>query len=49
MDDTLTGAHDLDTAVQVEHQLCNILEICAMYLHKWNYNSTELMDSKPKK
>ncbi|GFY23612.1 integrase catalytic domain-containing protein [Trichonephila clavipes] len=45
MDDVVSGARNLDTACQLQCQLQNMLETCGMKLHKWNYNSKELLNS----
>ncbi|GFS54362.1 reverse transcriptase domain-containing protein [Trichonephila inaurata madagascariensis] len=45
MDDVVSGAQNIDTALQLQCQLQNLLETCGMKLHKWNSNSKELLNS----
>ncbi|GFS80357.1 integrase catalytic domain-containing protein [Trichonephila clavipes] len=45
MDDIVSGAQNLDTARQLQCQLQNMLETCGMKLHKWNFNSKDLLNS----
>ncbi|GFV39696.1 reverse transcriptase domain-containing protein [Trichonephila clavipes] len=45
MDDVVSGAQNLDTALQLQCQLQNMQETCGMKLHNWNSNSKELLNS----
>ncbi|GFW89513.1 DUF1758 domain-containing protein [Trichonephila clavipes] len=45
MDDIESGAADLETARQLQSQLRDTLKSCGMTLHKWTFNSPELLNS----
>ncbi|GFY64390.1 hypothetical protein TNIN_453871 [Trichonephila inaurata madagascariensis] len=45
MDDVVSGAQNLDTALQLQFQLQNMLETRGRKLHKRNSNSKELLNS----
>ncbi|GFW88932.1 integrase catalytic domain-containing protein [Trichonephila clavipes] len=46
MDDIVSGAPDLETAQQLQSQLKDALQSCGMNLHKWSFNSPELLNTK---
>ncbi|GFQ79621.1 integrase catalytic domain-containing protein [Trichonephila clavata] len=45
MDDTVSGAPDIETARRLQSELQDALQSCGMVLHKWSSNSPEFLNS----
>ncbi|KFM60187.1 hypothetical protein X975_23472, partial [Stegodyphus mimosarum] len=48
MDDILSGAESLSSALELQNQLIGILNSGGMLLHKWYSNATELCQTNDK-